>query len=144
MTWETHGPRYAAWLAALLTLGIAPGVVAEVEVTPEKIACAKNARSVIQALKVDSEASFTPDESSLAYRAAYASCLRSVAASTVDASATQFASATPADVDVPTPAESVSEVDDRSRWERFWAGLFSIENKQVKKRAGKYRYVVDE
>jgi cell division septation protein DedD len=42
-----------------------------------------------------------------------------------------------------TSAEAAAK-EEPSATERFWAGLLSFENKDMKKRAGKYRYVEKE
>lgn len=97
--------------------------------------CGARADAVVARMRADAAAPLSEREAELARSAALAGCESERDEPKPTSEPKPVANAKPADAK--TEAEP-------SAAERFWAGVFSFENKGVKKRAGKYRYVEDD
>lgn len=124
-----------ALLAALLLNHTAHATPA----TDRQVECAQQARSVVEQMRARGQLERTSDRYSLAYEAAFASCIESQKAHANSVEARPIASAA-----TETSDPLGIRAEERTALQRFWAGLISTENKKVKKRAGRYRYSVDQ
>jgi hypothetical protein len=103
--------------------------------------CAAKADGVAAQLVAAAAQPLSEREIELARSAALAGCRDESSSEPTPAPApepTSTAAETPS-----TSAETAAK-EEQSASQRFWAGLLSFENKDMKKRAGKYRYVEKE